>query len=49
MFDPAVPVQVTTNDKLANYEVKPAKLVLLRDFVERFDRTFLPVAEISCP
>jgi len=49
MFDPAVPVQVTTNDKLTNYDVKPSRLVLLRDFVERFDRTFLPVAEVSCP
>lgn len=49
MFDPAVPVEVTTNGKLARYDAKPSKLVLLRDFVERFDRTFLPVAEVSCP
>lgn len=49
MFDPAAPVEVTTNGKLARYDVKPSKLVLLRDFIERFDRTFLPVAELSCP
>ncbi len=49
MFDPAAPVEVTTNGKPARYDVKPSKLVLLKDFVERFDRTFLPVAEVSCP
>jgi len=49
MFDPASPVEVTLGDKTTKYEAKPSKLVLLRDFVERFDRTFLPVAEISCP
>jgi poly(3-hydroxybutyrate) depolymerase len=49
MFDPAAPVQVTTTGKTANYEAKPSKLVLLREFAERFDRTFLPIAEVSCP
>ncbi len=49
MFDPATPVEVTTNDKTARYEAKPSKAVLLREFVERFDRTFLPVAEVAAP
>jgi poly(3-hydroxybutyrate) depolymerase len=49
MFDPAAGVDVTTDGKLAHHDVKPSKLVLLREFVERFDRTFLPVAEVSCP
>jgi hypothetical protein len=49
LFDPASPVEVTTNGKTARYTATPSKLVLLREFVERFDRTFLPVAEVSCP
>ena len=49
MFVARAPVEVTTNGRLARYEAKASKLVLLREFVERFDRTFLPVAEISCP
>jgi poly(3-hydroxybutyrate) depolymerase len=49
MFDPATPVLLTLNDKPSKYDAKPSRLVLLRDFVERFDRTFLPVAEVSCP
>jgi dienelactone hydrolase len=42
-------VEVTTNGKPARYAAQQSKLVLLRDFVERFDRTFLPVVEVSCP
>jgi hypothetical protein len=43
------PVEVTTNDKPARYAATPSRLVALRDFVERFDRTFIPVVEVSCP
>jgi poly(3-hydroxybutyrate) depolymerase len=49
MFVPGTAVEVTTNGKAATYEAKPSKLILLREFVERFDRTFLPIAEVSCP
>lgn len=49
MFAPAAPVEITTNGKTARYAVEPSRLVLLRDFVERFDRTFLPVAEVGGP
>jgi hypothetical protein len=49
MFDPAAPVEVTTNGKTAKYTVKPSAATLLKEFAERFDRTFLPVAELSCP
>jgi len=49
MFDPAAPVEITTNDKTARHDVQPSRVVLLRDFVERFDRTFLPVAEVNGP
>lgn len=33
-------------DKSRTYEVTPSARVLLLEFVERFDRTFLPVAEV---
>jgi dienelactone hydrolase len=49
MFDPAKPVEITTNDKTARHDAQAGKLVLLREFVERFDRTFLPVAEVAGP
>jgi poly(3-hydroxybutyrate) depolymerase len=49
MVAAGAPVEVTVNGKAAKYAVTPSKLVLLREFVERFDRTFLPVAEVSCP
>jgi hypothetical protein len=49
MFEPGAPVQVTLGDRTVSYEAKPSRLVLLREFAERFDRTFLPVAEVSCP
>lgn len=48
-FTAGAPVEVTVNGKTAKYGVTPSKLVLLREFVERFDRTFLPVVEVSCP
>ena len=49
LFVAGASVEVTVNGKSAKYAVTPSKLVLLHEFVERFDRTFLPVAEVSCP
>jgi len=48
-FDPAQPVQVLFNGKLVSKKVVPDAKVLLQDFVERFDRTFLPVAAVDVP
>ena len=42
-------VKLGGTGKLTRYDAKSSKLVLLRDFIERFDRTFLPVAELACP
>jgi dienelactone hydrolase len=49
MFDPAKPVQVLFGGKLVEKKVKPDPRVLLEDFVERFDRSFLPIAAIDVP
>jgi len=49
MFDPARPVEVVFNGRVVRKAVQPSSRVLLREFVERFDRTFLPVAEIVVP
>jgi dienelactone hydrolase len=49
MFDPAKPVQVLFGGKLVEKKAKPDPRVLLEEFVERFDRTFLPVASIDVP
>jgi dienelactone hydrolase len=49
MFDPAEPVEVTWNGRKRRTRVKPSARVLAEDFAERFDRTFLPVAEIRVP
>ena len=49
MFDPAVPVKVTWNGRERTRRVDGSAKVLLEEFVERFDRTFLPVAEITVP
>jgi predicted esterase len=49
MFDPKLPVRVNWKGKTRSKKVSASKGVLLRDFVERFDRTFLPVAEITVP
>ena len=38
-------LEVTVNGKTRKRKPKPNKQVLLREFAERFDRTFLPVAE----
>jgi dienelactone hydrolase len=49
MFDPAKPVQVNFNGKFFEKKVKPDPKVLLYDFVERFDRSFLPIAAVDVP
>ncbi|MHC4339651.1 MAG: carboxylesterase family protein [Planctomycetota bacterium] len=49
MYDPAAPVRVTWKGKTRSKKVSASRSVLLRDFVERFDRTFLPVAEVTIP
>lgn len=38
-------VEVVVNGKTIRVKTKTSKRVLLQDFVERFDRTFLPIAE----
>jgi len=49
MFDPSKPVQVLFGNKLVEKKATPDARVLLEDFVERFDRTFLPVAAVDVP
>jgi dienelactone hydrolase len=49
MFDPTKPVQVLFGGKLVEKKVKVDARVLLGDFVERLDRSFLPVASIDVP
>jgi len=49
MFDPGAPVKVTWNGRVRTRTLKPSKAVALTDFVERFDRTFLPVTEFKVP
>ncbi len=49
MFDPARPVVVTWNGKKFERRVHADARVLLREFVERFDRSFLPVASVEIP
>jgi poly(3-hydroxybutyrate) depolymerase len=44
MFDPKAPMKVAWNGRAVTRKVVPSKETLLLDFVERFDRTFLPVA-----
>ncbi len=48
-FDPAQPLQVLWNGRSVAKRVTPSKAVLLADVVERFDRRFLPVAELVVP
>lgn len=45
MFESKKPVSVRFNRRSKKIRVKESSEVLLRDFAERFDRTFLPVAE----
>jgi len=40
-------IEVRVNGRKRKRTIKPSKRVLLREFAERFDRTFLPVAEVS--
>jgi dienelactone hydrolase len=49
MFDPSKPVQVLFGGRLVEKKVVPDAKVLLGEFVERFDRSFLPVAAIDVP
>lgn len=49
MFDPAKPVQVLFGGKLVEKKAKPDARVLLETFVERLDKSFLPVAAIDVP
>ena len=44
MSDPNLPAKVTWNGRTVTRKAVPSKETLLLDFVERFDRTFLPVA-----
>jgi predicted esterase len=44
MFDPAQAVQVQVGGRTRKQKLAPDTKVLLAEFVERFDRTFLPVA-----
>lgn len=46
MFDPADKVEVTLNGKVRRLGTRLRKKVLLAEFAERFDRTFLPIAEV---
>jgi hypothetical protein len=47
MVDPKQPASVNANGKTLKHPVKLDAAVLLAEFAERFDRTFLPVAEIK--
>ncbi|MBK7877060.1 MAG: hypothetical protein IPJ77_15155 [Planctomycetes bacterium] len=49
MFDPAKPVVVTWNGRKVEKRARPDAKVLLQEFVERFDRSFLPVAVVDVP
>ncbi len=45
-FDPAKPVEVAVGPRTIRTRVAANARVLLEEFAERFDRTFLPVAEV---
>ncbi len=49
MFDSKLPVEVTSPAGTTRRRVTPSPLVLLVEFAERFDRTFLPVAALAVP
>ncbi|MHC4450380.1 MAG: carboxylesterase family protein [Planctomycetota bacterium] len=49
MFDANEPVVVTWNGRARKKKVKPSTRVLLDDFANRFDRTFIPIAELRIP
>jgi hypothetical protein len=48
MFDPQAPVEIAVNGRSAPQRTgaQLSKVVLLKDFAERFDRTFVPIAEL---
>lgn len=48
-FSPDERVEVLVDGRRKRKKVQPSKQVLLREFAERFDRTFLPVAEMVLP
>lgn len=47
MFDRSQPVEVRFAGRAHQRRVTPSALVLLTEFGERFDRTFLPVVEVA--
>jgi len=49
MFEDDEPVTVEWNGRTRRKTVRTSKRVLLREFAERFDRTFLPVATVELP
>jgi poly(3-hydroxybutyrate) depolymerase len=49
MFEPNAPVEVTFGGKAKKYKPVPDVKVLLAEFVERLDRSFLPVAALEVP
>ena len=49
LFDPAKPVVATWNGKKLEKRARPDARVLIQEFVERFDRAFLPVAVVDGP
>jgi poly(3-hydroxybutyrate) depolymerase len=49
MFDAAQPVEIEFNGRISKRKVSLDPKTLLSEFVERFDRTFLPVASIETP
>jgi hypothetical protein len=48
-FVPGKPVTVAWNGKTYTRTAIPSSAVLLREVVERMDRTFLPVADVTVP
>ena len=49
MFTEGEPVEVSYNGRKIRRNPKPDRAVLLTEFGERFDRTFIPVAAITVP
>jgi len=49
MFDPREPLSISWKGRTRTIRARPSKRALLLDFVERFDRTYLPVASVRIP
>lgn len=49
MFEPGKPVAIRWNNRNVVKRPEESAAILLRDFVERLDRRFLPVAEVLVP